>query len=271
MTRPRRSEASSPGRKARTSGVTWSCSPPPTAPGARPTPDGDHPPTGDSPSACPPTGPVLAAADAELLLDLLGEAQRRGFLGPGPIQAHLPHSLAFVRAWSLARTHPPHRLLDLGSGGGVPGLVLGRVWPEAHLILVDANLRRTAFLEEAAARLDRPGRTDVLIGRAEELAHGQLRERCDYVTARGFGPPPVAAECAAGFLAPEGLLAVAEPPTPESSRWPGEGLRRAALTAVGRVEDPAAVAVFRRHGPLDARLPRRVGIPAKRPLWSVAD
>lgn len=152
----------------------------------------------------------------------------------------------------------------------MPGLVLGQVWPEVHLLLVDAQHRRVEFLQEAVARLDRPGRTDVLIGRAEELARGEFRERCDYVTARGFGPPPVAAECAAGFLTPEGVLAVAEPPAPDASRWPAEGLRRAGLLAAGRIEHPAAVAVFRRHGPLDARLPRRVGIPTKRPLWRIA-
>lgn len=222
--------------------------------------------TADAPQAPPDP---LSPEDGTQLLALLAEAQHRGFLGPGPLQPHVTHSLGFAHAWQAWQRGTPRRILDLGAGGGLPGLILGQVWPEASLVLVDAQQRRVAFLGEAVAALSRPGPTEVIGGRAEAIARGPLREGVDYVTARGFGPPAVTAECAAAFLAPDGLLVVAEPPTWDPRRWPDDGLARVGLAHLGRLEAPATLAGFRRSGPLDATVPRRVGVPGKRPLWVV--
>lgn len=216
-----------------------------------------------------PARPVLSAATREVLLQLLGEARRLGFLGPGPIEPHLSRSLAFAVAWDRRRSSHPAHVLDLGSGGGLPGLVLGCVWPTAELVLLDANRRRTKFLESTVAALPRAGPVSVLTGRAEELAHGSLREQFDYVTARSFAPPAVTAECGAGFLACGALLSVADPPGGKTARWPEQGLSRLGLTLLGYVDAGATIASFCRTAPVDPRVPRGVGIPQKRPLWTV--
>ena len=74
-------------------------------------------------------------------------AREFGFLGPGPIERHLLHAQGFVDlAKSQVQNTEQPRVLDLGSGGGLPGLVLADQWPEATLVLLDANQRRTDFL-----------------------------------------------------------------------------------------------------------------------------
>jgi 16S rRNA (guanine527-N7)-methyltransferase len=201
------------------------------------------------------------------LRDVLAEARDLGLLGPGAVDDHLAHSRGFAAAIGEPA---PGRFLDLGSGGGVPGLVLARSWPRAEAWLLDATARRTAFLDSAVVRLGLAGRVQVLQARAEVAAHEpDLRGGFDLVTARGFGAPAVTAECAVGFLRAGGRLAVSEPPGSEGRRWPAEELARLGLgPAEVRSRDGATVAVMVLEEQPDARWPRRTGVPAKRPLWS---
>ena len=98
----------------------------------------------------------------------------------------------------------PARWLDLGSGGGLPGLVLAQHWPDTPAVLLDASERRTAFLSEAVLELGWADRVHVVRARAEEAGsvHSGFRAGFDVVWARSFGSPPVTAECAAPFLKP---------------------------------------------------------------------
>jgi 16S rRNA (guanine527-N7)-methyltransferase len=165
------------------------------------------------------------------------------------------------------------RVLDLGSGGGLPGLVVATARPEVELILLEARQRACRFLREAVVEL---GLTGVVVveARAEEGARrADLREVFDAVVARSFGPPAVTAECAVGFLRPGGRLLVSEPPGEElgpvaSCRWPREGLDDLGLGAPVSGGSPAGSFVVMEKLRGDDRWPRRVGIPAKRPLWS---
>ncbi|MDQ4134395.1 MAG: class I SAM-dependent methyltransferase [Actinomycetota bacterium] len=194
------------------------------------------------------------------------EAQRRGFLGPGPVAAHVEHARAFVEALSDA---PPAKALDLGSGAGLPGLPLALAWTGSHWWLLDANGRRGAFLAEVVADLALATRVTVLVGRAEELAHNpQWRGRFELVTARSFGRPAVTSECAAGFLRVGGRLAVSEPPEPADERWPADGLSELGLRPDRVVaRSRAGVRVLEQVVACPDRFPRRVGVPAKRPLF----
>lgn len=108
---------------------------------------------------------------------------------------------------------------------------------------------------------------DVLTGRAEEAGRGAGRGAYDVVVARSFGPPATTAECGAPFLAEGGRLIVAEPPGGEPDRWPAEGLRLLGLEAAERMVEPSAYQVLIRIAPCPDRFPRRVGVPAKRPLF----
>jgi 16S rRNA (guanine527-N7)-methyltransferase len=210
----------------------------------------------------------LRPADERTLLEVFEDARRRGALGPEPVRRHLDHSLALA---TLVGAAPPH-FVDLGSGAGVPGLVLAIVWEHAEAVLVDANHRRCAALEEALVQLELSSRVSVRCDRAERLAREpDLRGRFGLVVARAFGRPAVTAECAVGFLEPGGRLVVTEPeeaPVGASLRWPAEGLAELGLgpAAAMRTGDVGAVAIPALGAPAD-RWPRAVGRPAKAPLW----
>lgn len=201
----------------------------------------------------------------QALIDLLTEARRLHFLGPGDVSGHIGHSLAF----SLLVPEPPTRAVDLGSGAGVPGLVLASIWPESTWLLVDANERRTAFLREAIVSLDLGERVEIVAERTEVVGRQPAwRGRADLVVARGFGPPAVTAESAAPLLRLGGTLVVADPPGGAPDRWPPDQLRLLGLVDDGRIVEPVALQRFRLEEECPDRYPRRVGIPTKRPLFS---
>jgi 16S rRNA (guanine527-N7)-methyltransferase len=218
----------------------------------------------------------------EELEAVLTEGRRRGFLGPGPLWVHIEQALGFG---TIAAEVPPSRdaaggppvcvskwsgrLLDLGAGGGVPGLVVAAALPRAEVILLDANQRRADFLESSRLRLGFGHRVTVVHSRAESLAHEQeFRGTFDRVLARSFGPPPVTAECSAAFLRVGGFLVVSEPPEgkPED-RWLTSGL---AILGMGKAEQVVCGARFvriRQNEDCPAVFPRRVGVPSKRSLF----
>jgi 16S rRNA (guanine527-N7)-methyltransferase len=203
-----------------------------------------------------------------LLVEMLEDAQQRGFLGPEPVVHHVDHSRELADVVGTCTG----TFLDLGSGAGVPGLVLALTWPDAHGYLLDARVRRCAFLEHAIDRLGLAERVRVCCGRAEELARvPELRGRLDLVVARSFGRPAVTAECAAGFLTAGGRLVVTEPPegtSGELDRWPEGAVRELGYGPATNLRSGStgAVELVALAEP-DERWPRRVGRPAKSPLW----
>jgi 16S rRNA (guanine527-N7)-methyltransferase len=188
-------------------------------------------------------------------------------LGPGPVEAHLDHAEGMAAAVGGAFRG---RFLDLGSGAGVPGLILLALWPASTGVLLDARRRRCSFLEAAVSGLGLSDRASVACGRAEELARQpELRGVFDLVVARGFGSPATTAECGVGFLAAGGRLVVSEPPgEPDPERWAAAGLAELGLRGpeLWRGEG-AGIALFTAAEPAGERWPRRVGVPGRRPLW----
>src|SRR4051812_31874722 len=206
---------------------------------------------------------------AEALREVLAEARGAGFLGPGPIEPHISHADGFRVAAQQALGRAPQAFADLGTGGGVPGLVLGVRWADAQGFFVESGRRRAAWLREATARLGLDSRVEVVEERAEAAARrADLRERGEGVTARSFAEPAVTAEIASGFVKVGGMVVVSEPPERNRDRWPAVPLQRLGLLAA----EPVSVAgahfvVIAKGSPADARVPRPVGRPAKRPLW----
>ena len=197
------------------------------------------------------------------LLEILREGQRRGFLGPGPVEHTFDHALGFAGA-----ADAPGRAVDLGSGAGVPGLVLALAWPESLWSLVDARARRCAFLGEAIVALGLDARVDVVEARAEVVGRDPgHRGGYDLVVARGFGPPAAVAECAAPLLRLGGAVVVSDPPGGDASRWPAAGLAVLGLEPDGMVRAGAAYQRLRQVELCGERYPRRSGVPAKRPLF----
>ncbi|WP_208029363.1 RsmG family class I SAM-dependent methyltransferase [Rhabdothermincola sediminis] len=211
---------------------------------------------------------MSASSERAALLAVLEEARRRGFLGPGPVDEHVRQAERFRCRIDdlLVRGALFVRAVDLGSGGGVPGLALAVDHPELTWVLVEAGERRAAFLQEAVSTLGLADRVSVRWGRAELLARDtQLRHQIDLVVVRSFGPPAVTAECATGFLRQDGYLLVSEPPYPQArQRWPAEELAELGFEPEGVTH---GIQALRQARLCPERFPRRVGIPAKRPLF----
>jgi 16S rRNA (guanine527-N7)-methyltransferase len=117
---------------------------------------------------------------------LLSEATTAGGLGPQEEkrlwQRHIFDSAAFARAWPV----PPESCVDLGSGAGLPGIVLGILWPTTELLLIDRSGRRTGLVRRAIRVLDLP---NVTVRQAEisQVATGQKA-----AVMRAVLPPPAA-------------------------------------------------------------------------------
>ena len=154
-------------------------------------------------------------------LEVLLDAQRLGMLGGRPVEQAGQHAAAFAEALSAALP-PGARLIDLGSGGGLPGLVLADLLEDCSIVLVDRREKRTDFLRRAVRRLGhahvevRTADVDAIAGDVETG-----RERpFDAVTARGFGPPANTLRLARRLISRDGVIVVSEPPT--GDRWDPE-------------------------------------------------
>lgn len=112
---------------------------------------------------------------------------------------HFPESLAFSAGLPVGP-----RLLDLGSGGGLPGIVIAASRPDLRVHLLDATRKKTDFLTEAAQKLGLS--VEVHHGRAEQLAGGPLAGTFDLVTARAVAPLERLVPWAAPFLKVGGQL-----------------------------------------------------------------
>lgn len=132
--------------------------------------------------------------------DLLAtEAVLRGLIGPREVPRLWERHL--LNCATLSQLIPPDvRVCDLGSGAGLPGLVLGILRPDLRITLVEPLLRRTSFLVSAVASLELDG-VEVVRGRAETL-HG--RRVFDIVTARALAPMSRLLAWAMPLVAPGG-------------------------------------------------------------------
>lgn len=194
------------------------------------------------------------------LLAVLERARSVGFLGPGPLRVHSDHAERFVDAVPEAG-----RLLDLGSGAGLPGLPVLLARPGLEGVLLDASEKRCAFLTWAIVELDLADRVVVEHARAEIAGHDErLRGQFAVVTCRGFGPPPQTVECGAAFLQPGGRLLISEPP--ERRPWPTEALQDLGLTVDTTFE---GVVSFVLDGDYASRYPRPIKQQRRRPLFDL--
>jgi 16S rRNA (guanine527-N7)-methyltransferase len=210
--------------------------------------------------------------------ETLSRSSELGFLGGMPVEDQVDHALGFVAIAESYLGRSLSAVVDLGSGGGIPGVVLSSCWPQGRIVLLDSSERRTDFLLSEMTTWDRGGSAGVRLGavevvrsRAEDFGRmPETRGQFDLVTARSFGPPAVTAECGAPLLALGGVLIVSEPPEPtDGVRWPSDGLDLLGLEGVARVrvDDRFGYQILVKTRATAERYPRRVGIPTKRPLF----
>jgi 16S rRNA (guanine527-N7)-methyltransferase len=173
----------------------------------------------------------VTPSPSDALIDALGDAQGIGLLGDRPIPEVIAHAGAFV----VALTDVSGRIIDLGSGGGVPGLVIAEARPDLEIVLLDRRQKRTDFLERVVRRLGWSARIRVVHGDAAVLGRqAQHHERYDAAVSRGFGPPAVTVQLSTPFVRPGGRVVLSDPPADHADRWgtiPHPGLTR--LSAPG--------------------------------------
>ena len=164
------------------------------------------------------------------------------------------------------------RLVDVGSGNGLPGLPLRLLRPDLRLTLLEANRRRAAFLVQACARL---GLADVqvLAERAElagrDPAH---REAYDTAAARALAPLPVLAELCLPLVRVGGRLLAMKTAAQAEVEAAGPALRLLGgeLEVVAPAPSPTrrrgSIVVVAKVRPTPSGYPRRPGVPGRRPL-----
>lgn len=167
-----------------------------------------------------------------------------------------------------------NRVVDVGSGAGFPGLPLKLAFPKIELHLVESVGKKSGFLEHLAALLGLDAVT-VHTGRAEALARDPaLRDSFDLALVRGVARLSLLLEYALPFCREGGSVAALKHGGLESELAEAEhalselGGRQSGVfpVALRGLTDDRVVAVFEKTGPTPGRYPRRVGIPAKRPL-----
>ena len=153
---------------------------------------------------------------ARSVREVLLEAQRIGALGPRPIDDVIAHARAFVDALPSST----RRVVDLGTGAGIPGLVIADARPDVRVVLVDRRAKRTDALAVAVAGLGWRGRVEVLCADADALARDPAHTASyDAVVSRGFGPHETTLRVSAQLAAPGGAIVISEPPDGEPNRW----------------------------------------------------
>jgi 16S rRNA (guanine527-N7)-methyltransferase len=157
-----------------------------------------------------------------------------------------------LRAVELVRsTDGP--VVDVGSGGGAPGIPLAAALPEREFVLLEAERRKCDFLERWA-----PPNARVVWGRAED----QATDWAGVATAKALAAPPVAAEWCLPLVRVGGAAIL----------WVGETADRDAVAHVAgmlgaQVEDSeSGLFLLRKLAPTPAGFPRRTGVARKRPL-----
>jgi 16S rRNA (guanine527-N7)-methyltransferase len=156
--------------------------------------------------------------------------------------------LDLVRGWDGP-------IVDVGSGGGTPGIPVAASLPDREVTLLEAERRKCDFLRRWEAELPN---LRVVWGRAEE----QPLDSYDVALAKALAHPPVAAEWCLPLVRPGGAAILWVGPTADA----GGVARVAELLAAEPVDAPAGFLVLRKLGPSPPGFPRRPGLAKKRPL-----
>ena len=146
-------------------------------------------------------------------------------------------------------------IVDVGSGGGAPGIPLAHALPDREVTLLEASRRKCDFLDRWTADLPN---LRVVCGRAEE----QPVDTYGVAVAKALAPPPVAAEWCLPLVVPGGAVVLFVGPSAENDRVARVAERLAAEPA----ESPAGFIVLRKLGSTPEGFPRRPGAARKRPL-----
>ena len=184
----------------------------------------------------------------------------------GPPQQLIEDSLVL-----LDHLGQSHTLVDVGSGGGLPGLPLKICRPELAVTLIEADQAKAAFLVQACARLGLRD-VEVVSRRAEDAGHDpKFREAFDVVTARALAPMRVLVELCLPFVRVGGRLLAQKTDQEDitaAARAIEElgGSLEAVIAAPSAARRSGTVVVVSKIQPTPPTYPRRPGVPVRKPL-----
>ncbi|MGI9149186.1 MAG: 16S rRNA (guanine(527)-N(7))-methyltransferase RsmG [Chloroflexota bacterium] len=228
----------------------------------------------------------IELGDAQLARrDQLGAALREGNRRVNltritdPVEVETRHFLDSLSAamplLDRLRANEPLRLVDVGSGGGMPGLPLKIAFPQLRVTLVESIGKKAAFLRQTIEQLGLR-EVEVVADRAETAARDvERRDAADWATARAVGSLPVVVELCAPFLAPGGLLVaqrsgdldteltLAAPAFKALRLWSRIPIW---IDLPGLEGGKRGLIVGEKYAPTPAIYPRRPGIPRKHPI-----
>lgn len=185
------------------------------------------------------------------LADLVATPGLTAVSGEEARRVHVEESLAALPV--LRRFDGP--IVDVGSGGGAPGIPLAHALPDREVTLLEATRRKCDFLERWARELPN---AQVVCGRAEE----QPVDSWGVAVAKALAPPPVAAEWCLPLVEPGGAVVLYVGPTAQADR-----VALVAEQLAAELEESApGLLVLRKLGPTPPGFPRRPGVARKRPL-----
>lgn len=186
---------------------------------------------------------------------------------------HFLDSLTITLAWQ-PKSGAENRVIDVGTGAGMPGIPLKILFPDIRLVLLDATARKAVFLEHLKQRLGLEN-VEVVVGRAEEVAHhAQYREKFDLVVSRAVAALPALVELTLPFCAIGGCFIAQKKGAVDSEiiqsaraiNLMGGSLREVKRVELEEFADKRQLVIIDKVSPTPENYPRRPGIPAKRPL-----
>jgi 16S rRNA (guanine527-N7)-methyltransferase len=187
---------------------------------------------------------------------------------------HFLDSLSVTLAFKQPIIGADLHLIDIGAGGGFPGLPLKIALPAIKMVLLEATAKKAAFLHHIAQRLNLDN-VEILVGRAEEIAHNpQYREQFNMVLSRAVAPLATLIELTLPFCniggsliaQKKGAIFLEVSRATKAIEIIGGSRPRVKGIKLAELADDRYLIIIDKIAPTPDKYPRRPGIPAKRPI-----